>query len=111
MHERLPIGTETLKTGMRKIKTKARADRTVRIVSARDARQLNLWKIGALAQEYQILPSTINFYTREGLLPEDARSVGGYRLYNRTKALQRLKSIEALQDKRMTIEEIKRHLG
>lgn len=71
----------------------------------------NLVKIGELARLFSVLPSTINFYTREGLLPEDGRSQGGYRLYNSQKAMDRLKKIDYLQTKkRLTIEEIKKML-
>jgi DNA-binding transcriptional MerR regulator len=70
-----------------------------------------LVKIGELANMFSVLPSTINFYTREGLIKEDSRSQGGYRLYNPHKALQALKKIEVLQSKkRYTIEEIKKLL-
>lgn len=70
-----------------------------------------LIKIGELAKMFSVLPSTINFYTREGLLKADARSQGGYRLYNPEKAIRILKKIDDLQNKkRYTIEEIKRLL-
>ena len=68
-----------------------------------------LVKIGELANMFSVLPSTINFYTQEGLLPEDGRSQGGYRLYNPSKAMKILKKIEDMQTKkRYTIEEIKK---
>ena len=71
----------------------------------------NLVKIGELASLFSVLPSTINFYTREGLLPADDHSQGGYRLYNSKKALDILKKIDYLQnEKRLTIEEIKKTL-
>lgn len=67
-----------------------------------------LIKIGELAKMFSVLPSTINFYTREGLLKEAKRSQGGYRLYDPSKAMSVLKKIEELQTKkRYTIEEIK----
>jgi len=70
-----------------------------------------LVKIGELAKMFSVLPSTINFYTREGLLPEDGRSQGGYRLYDPEKAMKKLKKIEYLQaKKRFTIDEIKKSL-
>lgn len=70
-----------------------------------------LVKIGELAKMFSVLPSTINFYTREGLLPEDGRSQGGYRLYDPKKALEKLRKIEILQSKkRFTIDEIKKLL-
>ena len=68
-----------------------------------------LIKISTLAELFSVLPSTINFYTREGLLPEDGRSKGGYRLYNPTKSLKILEKIDYLQKKkRLTIKEIKK---
>ena len=83
----------------------------LRVLSAKDAKALKLAKIGEIAQEFRILPSTINFYTREGLLPEDARSIGGYRLYHRERTIEKLRRIEKLQNvKRFSIEEIKRHI-
>lgn len=69
----------------------------------------HLLKIGELAGIVGVLPSTINFYTNEGLLKAAARSQGGYRLYDKDYALGQVKRIQKLQaDKRLTIEEIKR---
>ena len=65
-------------------------------------------KIGQLAQIVGVLPSTINFYTNEGLLKEKARSQGGYRLYDSRYAVSQIKKIQKLQkDKRLRIGEIK----
>jgi len=67
-----------------------------------------LLKIGELAKEVGVLPSTINFYTNEGLLKEGGRSQGGYRLYEPSYAIAQIKRIQQLQDKkRLTIEEIR----
>ena len=67
-----------------------------------------LLKIGELAVEIDRLPSTIHFYTQEGLLKPDSFTRGGYRLYEKNKALQRIREIEKLQVKRrFTISEIK----
>ena len=75
----------------------------------RGANGNKLVKIGELARLFSVLPSTINFYTREGLLPEDGRSQGGYRLYDSDKAMKKLKKIEYLKvKKRYTIDEIKK---
>ena len=96
---------------MAKTKTKKQASFSVPVLSAKEARKLHLIKIGEIARESNLLPSTINFYTREGLLPEDARSIGGYRLYHRERTIERLKKIQYLQNvKRFTIEEIKKIL-
>lgn len=76
-----------------------------------NSKEKSLIKIGELARLFSVLPSTINFYTREGLLPEDGRSQGGYRLYRVDKALKVLAKIDYLQNKkRLTIEEIKKLL-
>jgi len=66
-------------------------------------------KIGELAKEVGCLPSTIHFYTQEGLLQEVKRSRGGYRLYDPVEAPKRLRQIFNLQEKkRWRIEEIKK---
>ena len=69
----------------------------------------NFIKIGQLARIVGVLPSTINFYTNEGLLKEGARSQGGYRLYEPSYAVSQIKKIQKLQkDKRLRIEEIRK---
>ncbi len=71
---------------------------------------MSLLKIGELAVELNRLPSTIHFYTQMGLLKPDSYTQGGYRLYEKNKALQKVKEIEKLQSqKRWTIQEIKSH--
>ena len=69
----------------------------------------NLLKIGQLAKKIGVLPSTINFYTNEGLLKEAARSQGGYRLYEQNYAINQIKQIQKFQyQKRLRIDEIKK---
>lgn len=66
-------------------------------------------KIGQLAQKSGVFPSTVNFYTSQGLLKSSGRSQGGYRLYEPAYAIAQIKKIQKLQtEKRLTIEEIKR---
>lgn len=68
-------------------------------------------KIGELARLHSVLPSTINFYTREGILKPSAFSQGGYRLYDRQRATDTLRKIDYLQrKKRLSIQEIKKIL-
>ncbi len=68
-----------------------------------------LVKIGQLAKKVGVLPSTINFYTNEGLLKEANRSQGGYRLYEPTYAARQIKKIQKLQkEKRLRIDEIRK---
>lgn len=69
-----------------------------------------LLKIGRLAKLADVLPSTINFYTNEGLLEAAGRSRGGYRLYPPS-SVERIKRIRQLQEvHRLTISEIRLHL-
>jgi DNA-binding transcriptional MerR regulator len=70
-----------------------------------------LLKIGQLAKIAGVLPSTIHFYTQEGLIKPNGWSRGGYRLYDRELALKVLEKVEYLQiNKRLTINEIKKIL-
>lgn len=70
-----------------------------------------LVKIGDLARTLNILPSTIHYYTQQGLLAFSATTQGGYRLYEINGAMRRIKTIQQLQSKkRLTIEEIKQAL-
>jgi MerR family Zn(II)-responsive transcriptional regulator of zntA len=71
-----------------------------------------LLKIGQLAKKVGVLPSTINFYTNEGLLKEAGRSRGGYRLYEESYAISQIKKIQRLQfEKRLRIKEIRKYLS
>jgi len=70
-----------------------------------------LIKIGQLAKLAGVLPSTIHFYTKEGLLKFVAETQGGYRLYDKLQAFKRIQEIQELQRvHRLTLEEIKRKL-
>ncbi len=74
-------------------------------------KSLNLLKIGELARMADVLPSTVNFYTNEGLLKSSGRSQGGYRLYEPAYAAAQIKKIQKLQsEKRLTIGEIRQAL-
>jgi len=69
----------------------------------------NLIKIGELAVLAGVFPSAINFWTKEGLLKFAEATPGGYRLYDRSNALLRIKEIRRLQKiNRLTIMELKK---
>jgi len=69
-----------------------------------------LLKIGQLAKLTGVLPSTIHYYTSEGLLSAAEHSQGGYRLYAPS-AVQRVRTIQRLQEvRRLTISEIRQQL-
>lgn len=69
---------------------------------------MQLLKIGQLAREVDKLPSTIHFYTQEGLIHPMSFTRGGYRLYDKKNTIRIIREIEKLQlQKRLTINEIK----
>ena len=69
----------------------------------------NFLKIGQLSKITGVLPSTVNFYTNEGLLRPSGYSQGGYRLYEPGYATNQIKKIQKYQlEKRLTISEIKK---
>jgi DNA-binding transcriptional MerR regulator len=75
------------------------------------AKNKDFLKIGQLARLANVLPSTIHFYTQEGLLKPVGRSRGGYRYYDKEKSLRIMNRIDSLQvKKRLTIQEIKKVL-
>jgi DNA-binding transcriptional MerR regulator len=72
-------------------------------------REGELLKIGELAKLAGVLPSTVHFYTQQGLLKFADETRGGYRLYARASALSKIKQIRSLQSaRRLTIAEIKK---
>jgi MerR family Zn(II)-responsive transcriptional regulator of zntA len=71
-----------------------------------------LIKIGQLAKIAQVLPSKIRFYVKEGLIKPVDRTNGGYYLFDKQSALERLKLIEKLQkDERLRLHEIREKLN
>lgn len=76
-----------------------------------DPMPAELIKIGELAKLAKVLPSTIHYYTKEGLLKFADETQGGYRLYDRVQALGRIRTIQSLQLRnRLTISEIKKRI-
>ena len=69
-----------------------------------------LLKAGELAKKFGILASTVRYYTTFGLLHSDARSPGGYNLYELSNAQDVLEQINSLKKKRLTLDEIKQEL-
>lgn len=62
-------------------------------------------RIGELAAAVGVATSTVRFYERRGLLPADARSRAGYRLYSKA-AMERLRFIRLAQSSGFTLEGI-----
>ena len=67
-------------------------------------------KIGELATLTGETVPTIRYWTREGLLTVAGRSPGGYQLYDQNQ-VSVVKKIKKLQDKRLTLAEIKKSLN
>jgi DNA-binding transcriptional MerR regulator len=65
-----------------------------------------LLKAGELAKLTGVLVSTIRFYTKLGLLAADGYTPGKYNLYAKDKALKRLRQVEDLKQRRLTLDEI-----
>ncbi len=68
-----------------------------------------LLKIGELAKRVGVPNSTIRHWTKEGLLDVAETTASGYQMYS-ADMVERIKAIEALKAKRLTLEEIKEKL-
>lgn len=68
-------------------------------------------KVGQLSLKAGVLPSTIRYYAKEGLLEVVEKTPGGYQLFNEEKSLKVIEQIKKLQAKRLTILEIKNQLS
>lgn len=70
-----------------------------------------LVRVGVLARQADLPVSTIHYYVHLGLLQPDARTRGGYQLFDPVVALPRLKRIRELQQRqRLTLAEIRERL-
>ncbi|MFC1599268.1 MerR family transcriptional regulator [Candidatus Omnitrophota bacterium] len=67
--------------------------------------------IGEIADLAGVLPSHIAFYTRQGLLKVSTQTRGRFNLYEKEETVRRLSLIKELQDKGVTLEEIKEKIG
>lgn len=70
----------------------------------------DLVTIGKLARDVGVLPSTVRFYVKEGLLQVTDHTLGGFFLFDRTSALKRIERIQALKERRLTLAEIREQL-
>ena len=70
-----------------------------------------LMKVGEIAEEAGVMPSTVKFYTDEGLLEVAERTTGGYRLYDRDKTITRVIAIRQMTARRLSLSELKPELN
>jgi DNA-binding transcriptional MerR regulator len=66
--------------------------------------------IGKIAKSAGVLPSTVRYYVKEGLLQVTDHTPGGFFLFDRELALKRIKRIQVLKKRRLTIAEIREKL-
>ncbi len=64
-------------------------------------------RIGRLAKDAGVLPSTVRYYVKEGLLRAVAHTRGGFFLFDREEALKRIAYIQSLKAQRFTLAEIR----
>jgi DNA-binding transcriptional MerR regulator len=76
--------------------------------TANDATELIT--IGKLAREVGVLPSTVRYYVKEGLLQVTDYTPGGFFLFDRASALKRIERIQGLKEQRLTLAEIREQL-
>ncbi|HCJ66530.1 MAG TPA: hypothetical protein DHV62_04195 [Elusimicrobia bacterium] len=70
----------------------------------------NLLKVSEIAREAGVLPSTIRYYTRLGVLTPKEIWTSGYRLYEREETLHRIRLIREYMKKKPTLEKFKEML-
>ena len=71
----------------------------------------NLIKVGGLAKQAGVLPSTIQFYVKIGLLQPLDHTPGGYHLFDESEALERVRVVQHFRAKeRLTLAEIRQRL-
>ena len=66
-----------------------------------------LLKVGELAKEARLRPSTVRFYTLMGLLPVAGSTPGGYRLYKAEEAIARLGVIREMVEPKPSLTEVR----
>ncbi len=67
-------------------------------------------KIGKLAKDAGVLPSTVRYYVKEGLLQVVDHTPGGFLLFDQAAALKRIEHIQTLKAQRFTLAEIREQL-
>lgn len=65
-----------------------------------------LLKVGELSRLASMMPSTIRYYVRMGLLDPHGHSPGGYALFDPDRAMRRLERIQDLKGQRYRLNEI-----
>jgi len=77
----------------------------------KDRVKLGLLKSGEIATLAGVLPSTIRYYSRLGLLEVSEYTQGKYKLFKKEETLARIAKIIELKNKRLMLDEIKKELA
>jgi len=72
--------------------------------------QQDLVKIGHMAKLAGVLPSTIRYYTKLGLLEVAATTPGGQRLYDKEDTLNRVRMIKSIERQCLPLQTIRKIL-
>ena len=70
-----------------------------------------LLKIGEIAQVSGDNQTTVRYYTEVGLLQVVDHTQGGYRLYDREDTVERLKTIQQVNETRVSLAQIKEQIA
>jgi len=70
----------------------------------------DLLKIGEMAKLAGVLPSTIRYYTKIGLLETAAATPGGQRLYDKEDTLSRIRVIKNIERQYLPLQTIRKIL-
>jgi len=68
-----------------------------------------LYKTGELAKEAGVLPSTIRYYTKMGILSVAEKTSGGFNLYD-YEALRRLQIAQGIKSRKWSLDRIRKEL-
>jgi len=78
------------------------------MTSARKKRlEKGLLKLGEIADEAGVRPSTVKFYTLEGLIEPSVFTRGGHRLYEKENTVQRIIAIRRMISRKYQLGELK----
>jgi len=82
------------------------------MTSARKMRlEKGLLKLGEVAEEAGVRPSTVKFYTMEGLLEPVVFTRGGHRLYERESTVQKIITIRQMTSRKCQLSELRNQAG
>ncbi|MCJ7646551.1 MerR family transcriptional regulator [bacterium] len=70
--------------------------------------QQDLVKIGEMAKLAGLLPSTIRYYTKLGLLEAAATTPGGQNLYDKEETLSRVRMIKSIERQSLPLQTIRK---